>query len=282
MRFLFYIGFLEVTWVDLADITLVSLLLFQLYKLLRGSMAVRIFSGVLFLYLTYLVVKALKMELLTSILGQFLGVGAIAALILFQQEIRKFLLMVGKSTSFNDSLLKALPWNKKVKKKENTSMSPFIEAAKILGGTNTGALIVFAKNSELNFYADSGDILDAEISKRLLIAIFQKNSPLHDGAVIISKGRIKAARCILPVTENPDLPAAFGLRHRAAIGMTEVTDSIVLVVSEETGQISLALNGEIFANLSKSELRNKLNGYLYEEEEKLKVQTEKAEQTLQS
>ena len=241
-------------------------------------MAVKIFLGIICLYLFYLVVKALKMEFLTAILGQFLGVGVIAALILFQQEIRKFLLLIGKNTSFQDNMFALWPWKKKLKKKDTMSLNPFVEAAKILGGTNTGALIVFAKGSELNFYAESGDIIDAEISKRLLIAIFQKHSPLHDGAVIISRGRIKAARCILPVSESPDLPASFGLRHRAAIGMTEVTDSIVLIVSEETGQISLSINGQISTNLSKSELKSKLNLYLYEDVEKLKEEKDELEQ----
>lgn len=264
----FTIGFLEITWIDLLDITLVGLLLYQLYKLLKGSIAVKVFLGFLSVYLVYLVVKAAKMELLTAILDQFIGVGVIAALILFQQEIRKFLLLIGKTTILNEFY--RWPWKKKLKRGNEINFSMIIETAKILGGTNTGALIVFAKESELKFYADSGDYLDAEISKRLLIAIFQKYSPLHDGAVIIVKNRIKAARCILPVSEREDLPASFGLRHRAAIGITEVTDSVVLVVSEETGQISLAVNGKIYTNLSKSELKAKLNFYLYSDEEKIK------------
>jgi uncharacterized protein (TIGR00159 family) len=265
------IGFIEITWIDLIDILLVSLLLYQLYKVLKGSIAVRIFLGLISVFMIYMVVKALKMKLLTAILGQFIGVGVIAAIILFQQEIRKFLLLIGKSTVFSeDSFFINWPWKKKVKK-EQLNLNPIVETAKILGGTNTGALIVFAKGSELKFYAESGDILDAQISKRLLIAIFQKNSPLHDGAVIIANGRIKAARCILPVSENDQLPAHLGLRHRAAIGMTEVTDSVVLIVSEETGQISLALNGSIETNLSKGELKSKLNHYLYENQEKVKA-----------
>lgn len=265
------IGFIEITWIDLIDIFLVSLLLYQLYKVLKGSIAVRIFLGLISVFMIYMVVKALKMKLLTAILGQFIGVGVIAAIILFQQEIRKFLLLIGKSTVFSeDSFFINWPWKKKVKK-EQFNLNPIVETAKILGGTNTGALIVFAKGSELKFYAESGDILDAQISKRLLIAIFQKNSPLHDGAVIIANGRIKAARCILPVSENDQLPAHLGLRHRAAIGMTEVTDSVVLIVSEETGQISLAVNGLIETNLSKGELKSKLNHYLYENQEKVKA-----------
>jgi len=274
------IGFLEITWVDIVDILLVSLLLYQLYKLMKGSIAVKIFLGLLSVYLIYLIVKALKMELLTAILGQFMGVGVLAAIILFQQEIRKFLLIIGKSTFMEgEKSFFRLPWKKKVKK-DLLNLNPIIETAKILGGTNTGALIVFAKGSELKFYAESGDLLDALISKRLLIAIFQKNSPLHDGAVIISNGRIKAARCILPVSESDQLPASFGLRHRAAIGMTEVTDSVVLVVSEETGQISLSVNGQIDTNLSKAELKSKLNFYLYEKEENVKLGEETQAQSI--
>ncbi len=275
------IGFLEITTIDVIDILLVTLLLYQLYKLLKGSVAVKIFLGVLSIYLFYLVVKAVKMDLLTSILGQFINVGVIAALILFQQEIRKFLVIIGKTTAFNnDNLFKRWPWKKK-SKKSGFDLTPVIEAAKILGGTNTGALVVFSRSSELKFYAESGDIIDAELSKRLLLSIFQKNSPLHDGAVIIANKRIKAARCILPVSENEEIPANYGLRHRAAIGMTEVTDSVVLIVSEETGEIALAYNGQLFHNLSKAELKQKLSFYLFEDEDKLRLE-EKGEKRKKS
>jgi uncharacterized protein (TIGR00159 family) len=144
-------------------------------------------------------------------------------------------------------------------------MNPIIETAKFLGASNTGALIVFAKKTDLKFYIETGDLLDAEISKRLLIAIFQKQSPLHDGAVIIAGGKIKAARCILPVTDRSDIPAKLGLRHRAALGITETTDSLVIVVSEESGEVALAIQGTLFTKLTKSELKSKLNYYLYEE-----------------
>lgn len=264
----FTIGFLEVSLVDILDIGLVSFLLFQVYNLMRGSVAVRIFIGFLSLYLIYLVVRAAEMELLSAILGQFMGVGVIAAIILFQQEIRKFLLLLGKTTSFNseNGFLSNLPWKKK-KAGEELNITPLIEASKSLGGTNTGALIVLSKGSELKFYSESGDLIDAIVSKRLLMAIFNKTSPLHDGAVIIHKGRITAARCVLPVTEK-DVPAQFGLRHRAAIGMSETTDTIILIVSEETGQLSVARNGTIYHNLSNQEIRSKINDYLTEEKKK--------------
>lgn len=261
----FKIGFLSVRFIDLVDILLVSFLLYHVYKLMRGSVAVRVFLGFLVLYLLYLVVKAANMELLTSILGQFMGVGVIAVIILFQQEIRKFLLLIGKTPFFErDGFIKNI-FNRNSPDEESIRITPIIvEASKTLGGTNTGALIVFSRNSELKFYAESGDEIDAKVSKRLIQAIFNKNSPLHDGAVIVYKGKIKAARCILPVTERDNLPAQFGLRHRAAIGMSEATDTLILVVSEETGQMSIARNGQLIHNMSGQELRKKINDYLYE------------------
>lgn len=205
------------------------------------------------------------MELLAGILGQFMGVGVLAAIIIFSQEIRKFLLILGKTTFRQDGILQSIMiWKKKVDK-ELFNVTPIIEAIKSLSTTNTGALIVFSKNSELKFYVDSGDLIDAFISKRLLISIFNKYSPLHDGAVIVHEGKVRAARCILPVSER-DLPAQFGMRHRAAMGMSEATDTLTLVVSEETGQMSLARNGQIDNNLSIPEIRKRINTYLLETE----------------
>ena len=264
MAFLFHIGFLEVTPIDLLDIAIVALIIFQLYKLMRGRVAANIFLGILSVYMVYLVVRALKMELLSSVLGQFMGIGVIAIIIIFQPDIRKFLLMSGNSASLTERLIHWFIGKKEIKSTA-INMNPIIETAKFLGASNTGALIVFARHTDLKFYIESGDMLDAEISKRLLISIFQKHSPLHDGAVIIVGGRIKAARCILPVSDQVDIPARLGLRHRAAIGLTEATDSIVLVVSEETGEVSLAVHGQLINKLSKAELKAKLNYYLYEE-----------------
>ncbi|WP_439482900.1 diadenylate cyclase CdaA [Cyclobacterium plantarum] len=265
MKLLFKIGFLDVSLVNLIDIALVSILIYQVYKLMRGSVAIKIFLGFLSIYLIYLVVSAAQMELLTIILGQFMGVGVLAAIILFQQEIRKFLLIVGKSSIFSNENLwqELLFWRKRESLAFN--VTPIIEASKTLSGSSTGALIVLSRNSELKFYAESGDLIDALVSKRLLVSIFNKYSPLHDGGVIIFNGRVKAARCILPVTER-EVPAQFGLRHRAAIGMSEATDSLVLIVSEETGQVSLAKNGKILHNLSFQEVREIINNYLTGEE----------------
>ncbi len=265
MILLFDIGFLKIGWVDVIDILLVSLLLYQVYKLMKGSMAVTIFLGYLFLYLIYLVVDAAGMELVSTILGQFMQVGVIAAIILFQPEIRKFLLLLGKTTDINRDLFRGLLRKKDDLDKKGFQVNAIIDAVKAMGGSNTGALIVLSKDAELRFYAESGDIIDAKISKRLLLSIFNKYSPLHDGAVIIHNGMIKAARCILPVTDKGDLSANLGLRHRAAIGMSEVTDTMIIVVSEETGEISSVKNASINKNITPPELRKLINRYLFED-----------------
>ncbi len=268
MIFAFNIGFLQIDFVDVIDILLFAFLLQQVYKLMRGSVAIKIFLGFLVLYFVYLMVRAADMELLSTVLGQFMGVGVLAVIILFQQEIRKFLLLLGRTHVFREGSIfdniKSL-WSVNGSNKKS-EITPIIEAAKTLGGSNTGALIVLSKNSELKFYAESGDRLDAKVSKRLLLAIFNKFSPLHDGAVIVHDSKIIAARCILPVTERDDLPAQYGLRHRAAIGMSENTDVLILVVSEETGQLTTVRNGTISQNLSAQELRKKINDYLFENE----------------
>lgn len=268
MIFIFKIGFLDIGLKDVLDIVLVSILLTQVYKLMRGSVAIKVFVGFLLLYLIYLVVNALKMELLSTILGQFMGVGVLAAIILFQQEIRKFLLLVGRTNIFDEGkLMKRVRfWSPVVRSHLGNSSIPIVEAVKSLAGSSTGALIVLSADSPLKFYAESGDEMDALLSKRLLLAIFNKYSPLHDGAVLVHKERIIAARCILPVTEQ-ELGAQYGLRHRAGLGMSENTETMVIVVSEETGQISTMQNGEASHNISTQELRKQINKYLNEPKE---------------
>jgi len=244
------------------DIFLVSLLLYRVHQLIEGSTAVKVFIGFLLLSLTHLIVRSAGMELLTAILGKFMEVGVLAAIILFQQEIRRFLFWIGGTTTLNgNALIGRLLGNKKTDK-TGVDVTPIVEAAKALAGSNTGALIVLSNEDDLKFYKESGDLIDAAVSKRLLLAIFNHQSPLHDGGVIICNNKIVAARSILPVTERQDLPPQFGLRHRAAIGMTEVTDTLVLVVSEETGQISVARNGILESNLSIQETRAAINDYL--------------------
>ncbi len=264
----FNIGFLDVTWVDFIDISLVAILLYQVYKLIRGSIAVNIFLGILALYLIYLIVRAAQMELLATILGQFMGVGVLATIILFQQEIRKFLLVIGRSTEVNrDTLLKSFT-NWRPQQEDDFDVHEIIEAAKTLKATRTGALIVFSRDSELKFYMETGDLVDSVVSRRLLLSIFNKNSPLHDGAVIIHKGKIKAARCVLPVSENDNLPPQFGLRHRSAIGMSESTDTLLLAISEETGKLILARNGAYIKGLRLKQVEQKILEYLHDTEPK--------------
>jgi len=248
----FTIGFLEISWTNLIDVSLVAILLYQVYKLLKGSIAMNIFFGILALYLIYLLVKALQMELLATILGQFMGVGVLAMIILFQPELRKFLLLIGRTTDLNkEGFIKSFTrWGERLE--SESEVQEVMEATKTLKATRTGALVVFSRDVELKFYAETGDRLDAEVSKRLLLSIFNKNSPLHDGAVIIHQGRIRAARCVLPVSENDHLPAHFGLRHRSAVGMSELTDTLVLAISEETGRLILARNGKILQGLKLS------------------------------
>ncbi|MEM9895917.1 MAG: diadenylate cyclase CdaA [Bacteroidota bacterium] len=277
MTLLFKIGFLTISWKDILDILLVTLLMVQVYKLMRGSVAFRVFIGFLAIYLIYLVVDALQMELLSTILGQFMGVGVLAVIILFQQEIRKFFLLIGRSNPFEDGkFFKSLRFWSKSRNVQRANITPVVEAVKSLAGTNTGALVVLSVDSPLKFYAESGDAMDSLVSKRLLLAIFNKYSPLHDGAVIVYKDRIVAARCILPVTES-ELPAQYGLRHRAGLGMAENTETFVIVVSEESGQISSMQNGEITHNISAQELRKQINKYLNEPRD-LKKETVLAEE----
>lgn len=265
MIFAFKLGFLEINWVDFIDVGLVSILLYQIYKLIRGSIAVNIFLGLLALYLVYLMVRAAQMELLVTILGQFMGVGFIAMIVLFQPEIRKFLLVLGRSTEFRENFVKTLS-GLRHGYVDDFDVAQITDAAKTLKATRTGALIVFTRDSELKFYVQTGDAIDAEVNKRLLLSIFNKTSPLHDGAVIIYKGRIKAARCVLPVSENDHLPADFGLRHRAAVGMSENTDTLVLAVSEETGGLILARDGKYLRSLSLKQAEEKILQYLHADE----------------
>lgn len=269
MVFLFKIGLIDIHWVDILDVFLASILLYELYRLVKGTVALRIILGGLAVVLLWLLVSALGMELLSTILGQFIGIGVLGAVILFQQEIRRFLLVIGKANFLsNNQILKAI-WGS-LTPKTQVNIDVFIESAQEMAASLTGALMVFTKGSELKFYAESGDHLDALASKRLVLSIFNKYSPLHDGAMVIGKnGRIAAVRCILPVSENHELPASLGLRHRSAIGLTEVTDAVVVVVSEETGMISLVKSGQIMRDLSPKQLKSKLLYYLTHEDEEV-------------
>ena len=244
--------FINLRWLDIIDILLVTIIMYQLYKLVKGTVAIKIFLGILAIYLFWKIAEAFKMELLSEILGQFIGVGVIALIVVFQQEIRRFLLLIGNNRIFsskkNGRLFKLL----QVKKEEtkNLDVTPLITASKSLSQTKTGALIVIDLHSELKLYTTSGQQINAKISTSLLENIFFKNSPLHDGGVIIEDNEIKAARCILPVSENRSFPSHFGLRHRSAAGITEISQSLAIIISEETGKISFSKGGEIQHNIT--------------------------------
>jgi uncharacterized protein (TIGR00159 family) len=234
--------------------------MFQLYKLVKGTVAIRIFLGILALYFFWKIVEALQMELLSEILGQFIGVGVLALIIVFQQEIRRFLLLIGNNSIFsgkNPSRLFRF-FKTTESSKENLEVAQLIIASQNLSSTKTGALIILDLKSELKYYSTTGEKINSPLSAPILEAIFFKNSPLHDGGVIIEDNKIIAARCILPVSENQDFPAHFGLRHRAAAGITETSGSIAIIISEETGKISVAKEGQISYNTSIEELKKLL------------------------
>ena len=257
---LFRFGFLSFRLLDFIDILLVSVLLYQVYRLVKGTVAINIVLGIIVVYLFWLSVKALNMQLLGSILGQVIGVGVLAVIIVFQQEIRKFLILIGTSKVLSKSGFPKQLFSKNGKQKDSPALDiePIIKACRQLSKTRTGGILVFGKNSDLILFTNTGDLLDAAISKRLIENIFYKGSPMHDGAIIISDNKIKAARCILPISENPDLPSRLGMRHRAALGITELSDAVVVAVSEETGEIAFAKAGEIETNLSSEELEKRL------------------------
>lgn len=247
--------FITLRILDIIDILLVAVLLYQVYRLIKGTVAINIFIAVFAVYLLWLVVKALNMELIGSILGQVIGVGVIALIIVFQQEIRRFLMIIGtRYLSRRNFTLESL-FSVNLKTSSNINVEAIVTACENLSASKTGALIVIARKSELSTITEGGDILNAETSSRLLESIFFGNNPLHDGAVIIIGEKIHAARCVLPISENIYLPANFGTRHRAALGMTEKTDALVIVVSEETGEISVCKTGEITTGLTSAELR---------------------------
>ena len=261
----FRLGFLDVGWLDLLDILLVAVLIYQIYNLVRGSVASRVFVGYLLVYLAYLVVKALGLNLMTTILEYFISVGALALIIIFQQEIRRFLLLIGKSTNVaNSRWIRRWLMGQATPADSQTHLRPVIDACKSLSSEFSGGLIVIQKNDDLGKFALSGEIVNANLSKSLLLAIFSQYSPLHDGAVLINNGRIWAARCILPVSDDDELPPALGFRHRAALGMSDATDAAIIAVSEESGRMALALNGELFTNLNLSELEARLESHLRE------------------
>ncbi|MCK4748887.1 MAG: diadenylate cyclase CdaA [Bacteroidales bacterium] len=251
-------AFIHIRLLDVIDIILVALLLFQLYMLIRGTVAFNIFLGIAAIFVFWWTIRALKMELLSKILGSFLSVGVIALIIVFQPEIRRFLIYIGSRYLDGNRISFDKLLNIRFDSKTPVKIRSIMKAVMQFSQEKTGALIVIKRKSNMDMYAETGDVLNAETSSRLFTSIFNKTSPLHDGAVIVENDKVKAARVILPVTEKLDLPPEYGLRHRAGLGISEVTDSLVIIVSEETGQISLAENGILQKNIPSKVLKEKL------------------------
>ena len=244
--------FLKIGLIELIDIILVSILIYQLYKLVRGTVAINIFIGLSTIYLVWKLVDAFHFQLLSEILGQFIGVGVIILVIVFQQELRKFLMFIGKGKIIKNKGLLKFKFSKEYENK--LDISYISQACQNMSDSKTGALIIITQIDDLAVFTESGVLINADISVPLFESIFYKNSSLHDGALIISNNKIISARCVLPVTNNDDFPGELGMRHRAGVGITEETDSIAIIVSEENGKISYAKDGELFTNRSAIQL----------------------------
>ncbi len=247
---------------DILDIFLVAVLLYQTFRILKKSGAINIFLGIMAFVICWLLVSyVFKMELLGGIFDRIISVGAFALIVLFQDELRRFFTRLGSRQ--RGSLLHMLKRFFSVSTPDNASTDihivQIVLACRALSKTSTGGLIVISRGNNPDFYAQSGEVLNANINSRLIESIFFKNSPLHDGAMIISNQKIKAAACILPVSKNQSIPKRLGLRHRAALGITEQCDAIAIIISEETGHISWAMNGELTTNVKPEQLEHFLS-----------------------
>ena len=236
-------GALNFGVLDALDIVLAAFLLYQVYRLLRGTAAIRILIGMVAIYLLYSLVQVLEMHLLSEILGSFMGVGLIILVIVFQQEIRKFLLVVGSATFTRRQGWGGLFKIGKAEQTNQMSIEAIANASEQLAESKTGALLVLERKDPLGSFVGTGHQLEANLSRILLESIFFKNAPLHDGATIVSGNNVVAAGAILPLSESSELPSQFGLRHRAAAGIAERTDALAISISEETGSIHLFYNG---------------------------------------
>lgn len=260
-------GFLEMSIADILDILLLGLIIFFAFKWLRGSSAISIFAAIVSLYLIRVLVSAFNMRLMTALMETVLDVGVLALIVIFQPEIRKFLISLG-NRYMNNAQGRALI-NRILGKSRGGAASETVneltEACRRMSEEKTGALIVIARKTPLDDITSTGDRIDASVHRRLIVNLFFKNSPLHDGAMIISGNRIAAARCTLPITERTDIPANYGMRHKAAIGITEVSDADVIVVSEETSNISFVKGGSVTLIQNINELKLLLGASMEEE-----------------
>ncbi len=242
---------------DIIDIFLVALMLYYIYRLMKESSSLNVFIGILmFVVLWLFVSQILEMRLLGSIMDKLVSVGVIGLIVLFQEDIRKFLYNLGAHQRMR-RLMKILSSGKDKKgEHDKESIVPIVLACMNMSKKKIGALIVIERVTPLDDIVKTGDLIDANINQRLIENIFFKNSPLHDGAMVISHKRIKAAGCILPVSHDMEIPKELGLRHRAAMGMSQDGDPVVIVVSEETGAISVAIRGNFQLRLSAEKLES--------------------------
>lgn len=264
MLLLFEIGFLPVRIWDILDILIVGYLMYQIYRLLRGNIAFNIFIGLVTLYVIWWLVNQLEMDLLSAVLGQFVSVGVIIVIIIFQPEVRRFLLFLGNTTLRQRSnfLNRMIDRNFEPSEQKEEQVQALKNSMVRMSRRKTGALIVLAKDLNLDGLISGGVPLDASISEQLIESIFNKSSPLHDGAVIIESGKLKTASAILPVSESQELPKSAGLRHRAAVGITEKAKVAAFIVSEENGNISYAFDGALRRKISEETLEKLLNEHL--------------------
>ncbi len=269
---LFINGFIGIRLLDIIDILLVAVLLFELHNLLKGTVAINIFIGIIAIFLIWQIVHALQMELLSKILGAFVSVGFIALIVIFQPEIRRFLFTLGTPSFIHKKNMRFLFWKFNIHSRVILVIDTILIACQRLADNNTGALIVITKKNKLKHYSETGITLDASISTHVIENIFYKNSPLHDGAIIITDNKIKAAGCILPLSNKPKLPSRLGLRHRAGIGITELSDAIAIIVSEQTGKIAYAKGGKLYQKVQPAQLKDFLENEFgqHEKAEKIK------------
>ena len=247
----------QIGFKDIVDIVLVAILLYQLFLLLKKSGALNVFFGIMgFLIVWYLVSYIFKMELLGGIFDRVVSVGTFALIVLFQDEIRRFFSRIGakRQWAMGNILRRVFGNGRSDTEKTDYNIVQIVLACRSLAKRSVGGLIIIARKNNLDVHAHTGEIIDARINSRLIENLFFKNSPLHDGAMIISNERIYAISCILPVSKNQQIPKRLGLRHRSALGITEQTDAIAVIVSEETGKISYAINGELTLSVKPEEL----------------------------
>jgi uncharacterized protein (TIGR00159 family) len=252
---LFRLGFLAFRLVDLLDVLLMATIGYQIYRVFRNSALLQLLIILALVFFLWRLVGVFDLILLKTFLGESIRIGSLALIVIFAPEIRRVLLSLAQNTLF-ERFRRQLSENLSLRE----NYDEIIAAMESMSASRTGAIILLVRSDDLSHIEQTGDLINADISRRLLLSIFNKTSPLHDGAVLINNNQISAVRCVLPISDDPNIPAEFGLRHRAAIGITEVSDAVALVVSEETGMMSIATEGKIRKNMNADSLRKFFEG----------------------